>query len=804
MKITLNWLKDYVPIERDAHEIAEALTMVGLEVESLMDRFEYLNTVKVGRVLDIKPHPDAARLKICDVEMGGEHLKIVCGALNVQKNRLFPVALPGTVFPDGKKLEKTMIRGILSEGMICSEKELGLGFDQSGVMTLKSGIKSGERLANALHLSDTVLEISVTPNRPDCLSVLGIAREVSGIFGIKLNYPKTGIRENENRLSEMTSVRIASPDLCPRYAARLLYDIKVAPSPFWLQDRLISIGVRPINNIVDITNYVLMETGQPLHAFDFDRLDENRILVRTAEPGEIFTTLDGKQRNLPSEALMICDGQKPVAIGGIMGGMNSEISETTRRVFIESAYFNPISIRKTAKALGLSTEASYRFERGVDPDGTITALDRAAGLMLDISGGKLVEGLIDENPLPVPRKKISLSITRAGELLGFDCKESQIKKLLSSLEFEVKKQDEDHLQVAAPSFRVDILRPEDLMEEIARLSGYDQIPVTFPVIHAGYRIPNRIVEIRNRVKDILVGLGFTEVINYSFIHKTSPDRLRVPERDLRKKAVTVLNPLSEDQSTMRTSLIPGLLETLHRNISQQVKTLRVFEIGKTFIPKEKEDLPDEIEMLCLLWSGLRFTPSWYGKETPCDLFDLKGVIESLFEKLRIHDPVFFRTPIKECHYTRPGHTGAICLKEGTIGLLGEIHPEVMDKFDIRQPAYIAELNLNTLFPSIPEIKKSMPISRYPSVSRDFTIIVDNQVEAWEILNYVKKTHVELIENVQLFDVFDKAPIPAGRKSISFRITYRSMEKTLEDIEINRIHHDISTLLLNSFNASLPE
>ncbi|MEW5909669.1 MAG: phenylalanine--tRNA ligase subunit beta [Thermodesulfobacteriota bacterium] len=804
MKVTLNWLKEYVPIEMGAEEVADALTMIGLEVESLVDRFEYLKTVKVGKVLHVEPHPGADRLNICTVDVGGEHLKIICGAPNVQKEKFFPVAIPGTTFPDGKTLEKTMIRGVISEGMICSEKELGLGFDQSGVMVLTHQSKTGEDLAGVLGLSDTILEISVTPNRPDCLSVLGIAREIAGIQGEKLSYPKSIVHENENRLSKITSVRIEAPELCPRYAARLLYDVQVAPSPFWLQDRLISIGVRPINNIVDITNYVLMETGQPLHAFDFDRLDENRIVVRTAKAGEIFTTLDGKQRNLPPDALMICDGQKPVAIGGIMGGMNSEISDATRRVFIESAYFSPAGIRRTAKTLGLSTEASYRFERGIDPEGTISALNRAAGLMMDISGGKLIEGIIDENPEPIPRKRLSLSITKTKELLGFDCGSAQVKKLLSSIEFEVEKQDKDHLNVTAPSFRVDVQRPEDLMEEVARLSGYDQIPITYPTIHAGLRTPNRIVEIRNRIKDILVGLGFAEVINYSFIHKTSPDRMRIPEGDSRRKGVPVLNPLSEDQSTMRTSLIPGLLETLHRNIAQQIKTLRVFEIGKIFIAGEKDELPVEIEMLSLLWTGLRFSPSWYGKETPCDFYDLKGTVESLFEALRIQGSEFFRAPGETCHYTRAGQTGSIRINGRMIGLIGEIDSEVKDRFDIKQSVFIAELNLDELFPYIPETRRSVPISRYPSVTRDVTIIVDKKIEAWEILKFINNSRIELIETVQLVDVFDQAPIPAGKKSISFRIIYHSMDKTLEDTEVNRIHHEVSMLLLNFFKASLPE
>ncbi|UCH23283.1 MAG: phenylalanine--tRNA ligase subunit beta, partial [Deltaproteobacteria bacterium] len=464
MKVSLSWLKDYVSINMDTDQLVEALTMVGLEVESVFDRWKYLEEVIIGRICDIHPHPNAERLRLCNLDLGNRTIRVACGAPNVAPDLLVPVALPGTTFPDGSVLEETVIRGILWEGMICSETELGLGTDSSGVMSLNRSLTVGDKISSALDLSDTIIEIDLTPNRPDCLSIIGIAREIAGIQKTRLRYPFHDVSDSGNKISKMTSVNIEASDLCPRYAARLVTDISIGPSPYWLQDRLRSVGLRPINNIVDITNFVLMETGQPLHAFDYERLGGKRIVVRTSSEGELFTTLDNKEHRLTKDTLMICDAEKPVAIGGVMGGLNSEIETTTRSVLIESAYFNPTSIRKTAKSLGINTEASYRFERGVDPEGTITALNRAAQLMAELGGGNIVAGIIDEYPNPVPTPKIALRAKDTNRLLGTRFNTDEIKDLLESIEFNVNSENPEILTVVPPSFRVDVTRPEDLME----------------------------------------------------------------------------------------------------------------------------------------------------------------------------------------------------------------------------------------------------------------------------------------------------------------------------------------------------
>jgi len=588
MKASISWLKDYTSINMDVHPLADALTIAGLEVEAVIDRFGYLNRVVVGRIVEIEPHPNADKLKLVKVDVGAQTLAVVCGAPNVAKGMIAPVALPGTVFPNGFTLEKSIIRNVESEGMICSEAELGLGKDKSGIMTLSPSLHVGDKLSKALDLSDAVIEVDLTPNRPDCLSMIGVAREICAIQKTKIQYPDMSLSDSKDDIAGFTSVTIKAPDHCPRYAARLLTDITVGPSPFWLADRLMSVGLKPINNIVDITNFVLMETGQPLHAFDYDRLAENRIVVRRANEGELFTTLDMNERKLTSDMLMICDGQKPVAVGGVMGGLNSEIEETTTKVLIESAYFDPGSIRKTSKKLGLSTEASHRFERGIDPEGIVSALNRAARLMAEISGGKLIDGMIDEYPKKISVKTITLKIEETNGLLGTDLSRDQIKKLLESIEFSVKKIDINTLKVYPPSFRVDIKRPQDLMEEVARLSGYNNIPTTFPAMPAKARKPQKLLDTRSRIMHLMTGFGFSETINYSFISRLSCDLLNLPSDDYRRNTVNILNPLTEDQAVMRTSLVPGLLETVCRNISKQQKNLRLFEIGKVYIKKGQD------------------------------------------------------------------------------------------------------------------------------------------------------------------------------------------------------------------------
>ncbi len=803
MKVSLSWLNEYVSVDMDVSALADALTMAGLEVDTVTDRYEYLRNVLTGRVLSVSSHPNADKLKICKVDIGENVISVVCGAPNVRKDSIGAVALPGMVFPDGRVLEKGVIRGEESEGMLCSETELGIGPDASEIMVLNSNISVGIHLAEALNLSDTVIEIDLTPNRPDCLSIIGIAREVAVFQGTTITYPDIPISDSDRTILDYTSVTIDDPERCPRYAAKLVFDITVAPSPFWLQDRLMSVGLRPVNNIVDITNFVMMETGQPLHAFDFDRLSENRIVVRCADKGETFTTLDQKERALTTNMLMICDGKKPVALAGIMGGMNSEIDDSTTRVFLESAYFDPVCIRKTSKKLSLNTDASHRFERGVDPAGTVAAMNRAAQLMAEMAGGRLIGGSIDNHPAPICAKKIILDVKQTNNRLGTDLNRYEMSKYLKSIEFTVEDQGDTSLSVVPPFFRVDVSRPEDLMEEVARLSGYNNIPTTFPHIPAEVRLPVKLLRERGRIRNLMTGFGYTEVVNYSFIHPSFCDNLQLNEDDSRRNVVEILNPLTEDQAVLRTSLIPGLLKTMHHNTSHQIKNIRIFEIGKTFFSSGKDNQPDEVEFLSGLLTGSRFDLSWHFSETECDFYDIKGVVEELLNSLRVDNIKFTSRSDVSLDYTLPGHTAQIFAGEERIGQVGRLHPRVLKPFDLKQTAYIFEINLDSLIPHIPDTKFSKSVPRFPFISRDITIIIDKDTESRNILEYLDNIGEQLVEGIHLFDVYEGKPVSAGKKSISFRIIYRSPDQTLEDEQVNSIHHAITGRLIDEFHATLP-
>lgn len=803
MKVSLDWLKQYVSAAMPPAELADRLTMAGLEVEGIIHRFDYLETVVVGRITEVHPHPNADRLSVCRVDAGGRMRSVVCGAPNAKPGVAAPLALPGTLLPGGLHVTETAIRGVISEGMLCSRTELELGSDASGIMELEPDAEAGQSLAEILNLPDTVFEIGLTPNRPDCLSILGVAREVAAMTGDRMTPPDITLPAAQGDIHEITSVTIEAPDLCPRYAAIMLEDIAVAPSPEWLQNRLRSVDLKPINNIVDITNFVMMETGQPLHAFDFDLLAGHRIVVKTAAEGETFTTLDGRKRILSSETLMICDGEKPVAVAGIMGGENSEINENTRRVLIESACFNPVSVRRTAKRLGLATDASHRFERGVDPDGTVRAAKRAARLMAKIGGGTLVGGLIDVHPRPGKKNTIRLSTAGTNRHLGTALDTREIARCLESIEFKVDAAGSGELMVTPPSFRVDVSRPEDLMEEVARLWGYNRIQTTFPKITAGTMLPLQGLPVKDRIKDQMAGSGFSEVISYSFTDASACDRLGLADNDPRRRVLDIINPLSEDQAVMRTTLVSGLLETMKRNIHRQNRNLKLFELGKIFLSRGPDRQPEEIEKISALWTGSRYEPAWHAQPEACDFYDLKGVVENLLEALHIAPAVFDRVPDDTCVYTQPGHTARITAEKTVLGLIGEVSPKVLERFDLKQPAFVFDLDVAALSALFRDAAAVSPIPRFPAVERDVTLIVDKHVQAGDIVQKAASLGEALMENVRIFDLYRGEPIPAGKKSISIRFTYRSPEETLSDKQVNHLHQQISERLISAFDASLP-
>jgi phenylalanyl-tRNA synthetase beta chain len=802
MLVSLRWLLTYVRCDATPGEIARRLTMAGLEVEAVGERGLTFSGVVAGRTRSLHKHPDSHRLRVCEVAGPGRNYQVVCGAPNVAVGQTVALALEGARLADGSEIRSTEIHGILSEGMLCSEEELGLGEDASGIMVLVDNVKPGIPLAEALGLEDRTLEISVTPNRGDCLSVLGIAREVAALFGIPLLPPVINLRETGPQVQDLAAVTIEDPDLCPRYAARVVQNVAIKPSPFWLRQRLASQGVRPINNIVDITNFVMLELGQPLHAFDYHQLEGHRIVVRRARGGESFVSLDGQSHTLRDDMLLICDGSRGVALAGIMGGLNSEITQDTSTVLIESAYFQPTGIRRTAKALGMNTESSYRFERGVDPEGVITALDRAAQLMVELANGELAAGRLDVYPSPVLRDSIGLRVSKTRRFLGIKLSKVEIRRRLESIQLEVRTAGKDLLQVNPPSFRPDLTREVDLMEEVARLAGFDRIPSTLPKALVTAVKPAPAQTFRRQAKQSLVSLGFSEILSYSFISPQATDKLQLSHDDRRLRPLPIRNPLSEDQSVMRTSLVPGLLETAASNQRQNNFDLRLFELSKVFFPKAADELPEERLNLSGLLCGLRRSQAWNEPAVGVDFFDAKGAVEALLAAIGI--PAARCSPVGPAGYLRPEAAARVCLGESCLGDLGEIRPEVLEAFRLRGPVYLFDLDFDLLLQAAKSEKKFRPLPKFPAVNRDLAMVVSGSVEAQQVLDFLEQNRPNYAESLFLFDHYRGAQVGEGMKSLGFRITYRSSERNLTDQEVNEIHTSLTNKVLEAFQARLRE
>jgi phenylalanyl-tRNA synthetase beta chain len=806
MKISLNWLKTLVDFKSTPQELADGLTMAGLEVDSIDYPYEHLKDVLTGKIESITPHPNADKLRICMVNTGGdENLKIVCGAPNVYEGMVGPVALPGSELPGGLKLKKSKIRGEESFGMLCSARELEITEEASGIMDLPKDIKPGTPLIDALGLNDIVIEVDLTPNRADCLSMIGVAREVAAMEGIEVKYPTASKYNDEKDLSkigDIAEVEVKDKDLCPKYCARYIEDVKIGPSPWWLQQRLLCAGLRPLNNIVDITNFIMMETGQPLHAFDYDELKDSKVVVQRAAQGEKFTTLDGKERELDSEMLMICDNERKVAVGGVMGGENSEISDKTTKVLLESAYFFPPSVRKTAKRLTLATDSSHRFERGIDPDNVVFSLNRAAELIEELSGGKTVNGYIDTQEKDFDTIFIDLDTDACNRRLGTSLSKAEIASYLNSVGFETEDKEGDFLKVKVPSYRVDVERPEDLSEEVARRFGYNNIVTTFPGAGSTEAEDVSSFTARTEVKEILKGMGFNEVINYSFISPALIEKSGF-KGDLMPETVKILNPLSEDQSVMRTSLIPGILENIRTNISQQTTDLKIFETGQIFIPDNtKANVSTQEELICAAWTGKRIDAAWDSNGVDVDFFDIKGIAEVFFQEFKIN--VNFKKPESELPpYTRPGAAAEIYSGETKLGVVFEIHHRVIKDFDINQPVFVFLSELDRVIENkkIPSMSREIP--KYPASTRDITLITPVETATGEILEFLNTEKEELLESADLFDVYKGEPVPENEKSISFRLTYRAKDKTLKDKQVNKVHDKLTAKLLKNFNIRFP-
>ncbi|MDA1191971.1 MAG: phenylalanine--tRNA ligase subunit beta [Candidatus Poribacteria bacterium] len=795
MRISVNWLKQYVDFDLTPKDIADKLTMLGQEVEEIAPLNPGIEDVVVARIDEIKPHPDADRLRVCSVNTGSGFQQVVCGAPNAREGLVAPLALVGARLPNGMTIKPTKLRGVESLGMLCSARELGLSEDAEGLLELSPTLKLGAPLVEAMGLNDTAMELSITPNRPDCLSIIGIARELATLLNVELRVPSPTIHEGETPIESVTSIKIDAAPLCPRYAARVIKGVTIKPSPSWLQNRLVSVGLRPINNVVDVTNFVLMELGHPLHAFDYDLLGENRIVVRRAESGESMETLDGSTRSLTSETLVIADAARSVALAGVMGGGNSEVSETTTNILIESAYFNPISIRRTSKAMGLQTEASYRFERGADPNGVLLALERTTQLIAEVAGGEVCKGIIDVYPEPIQPLNLTLRTDRTNDLLGTNVTAERMASILTGLGFGVE-QDEP-LRVTVPTFRPDIEREIDLVEEIARVYGFDNMPTTMP--RGEFPVPqiDASVGMRRRIENVMRECGLFEACNYAWYGPTALDKIRIPEGDELRDHLVVANPFSSEQSLMRRSLLPSLIENVRYNRHHQVERVALYELQRVFIPTN-DDLPDERWVLAGVLCGA--TPKhWSSAERAPDFYDVKGIVERLFEELRITDYQVERGDHPTFH---PGRC-AIATRDGSaLATFGEVHPDARANFDIADRVYLFEVPVGGLESLVNATQWMEPLPPFPSSMRDIAVVVDESVAAGDVKRVIESATDDLLGSVYLFDVYLGDRIAHGKKSLAFALEYRSFERTLTDTEVDQKQQHILAALTERFGAEL--
>lgn len=801
MIVTYNWLKEFVDFDFSPQELCDRLTMAGLEVDSLEEIGGQLDSVIVARLENVDPHPDADRLTVCQVNNGREVVQVVCGATNHKQGDLIALAQPGSVLPGEFKIKKSKIRGQVSQGMLCSEKELGLSDEAAGIMILPVDLPLGQPVFEALGLKDFQIEIGLTPNRPDCLSVVGVAREVAALSGAKLKLPNTLIAEIAKPITEQTSVTIDNSEGCPRYAARMIEGVKIGPSPDWMVRRLEAVGMRSINNIVDVTNYVMMELGHPLHAFDFRFLEEGRIVVKSARDQEVFVTLDDQQHRLTSDDLMICDGRRAVAMAGVMGGRNSEVQDDTTTVLLEAAYFKPTMIRRTSKRHGLHTESSHRFERGADIDMIPVALNRAAGLMAELGGGKVLSGVIDNYPQKLKLPVIELQRDKVEALLdiALDC--ATIQTLLESIGLEVDAgSSADSLSVRVPSFRPDIERDIDLIEEVARLYGYDRIPVTMPIGTVDAPLPPKRQKVQKLLRQIMVKTGFSEAMNYSFIAADAMKKIGLHATDDRHLHVPIMNPLSEDQAVMRTSLVPSLLETVSRNLNYRSLDLQLFELRPVFLSQGDHAACRENLTLTAVMSGRREPEGWAQTAQNVDFYDLKGVVEQIAAELYLPEVEFSAAQTQE--YFHPGKSCCFSIAGEVSGFLGEIHPEVLGRFAIDQPVYLFELDVEKLIHHAGEFAQFKPLSRYPVVIRDSALLLDETIQAAEVMAIIQTSKMKSLEDVTLFDLYTGKGIPQGKKSLAIRVRYRDQEKTLTEEEVSKFHDKLIRSLCRQLGAEI--
>ena len=792
MKVSLSWLKEYVDVAIDPHELAQRVTMAGIEAEGVTVTGETWDNVVVGLVEAVGPHPDADRLSLATVDTGGEKQTVVCGAPNVAAGQKIAFAAVGARLIDGHtgrlvSLKPAKIRGVESAGMVCSERELGLSDEHEGILVLPADAPVGVSFAD--YYGDAVIDFAPTPNRPDCLSILGIAREVAALTGTSVREPSLDYEESGGPVEDKTRVEVLDPELCPRYIAGVIMGVAIGPSPRWMQDRLKTAGMRSINNVVDITNYVMLEYGQPLHAFDYDRLAEHRIVVRRPRAGERMTTIDGQQRELDPHMLAIADAKGPVALAGVMGGYDSEVSDGTVNVLLESACFNNVSIRRTSRELALRSEASTRFDKGLSPELPQYAARRAMQLMVGLAGGAACRGFADAYPGRSSRQPIRLTERRAAKVLGVELPLPEMAEVLTRLGFQATPDRDDALSVLAPYWRTDIVIEEDLIEEVVRIKGYDWIPTTT----LGGRLPafepQPMLSFKDAVRDLLTASGLDEVVTYPLTNLNRPEDGPQPLR--------LSNPLSSEMEELRLSLQESLLRTLAANQRSVESGIRLFEVGRVYHPR-REDLPEEREVLAAALSGPRQEPFWQGEEGELDFFDAKGVLERLLGSLGVTAAY---TPAQG-PLLHPARTAEVTVVGQRIGLLAELHPKSLRLFDLldQSVAYF-EIDLELLLPLLPEVPhRYTSIPRFPELIRDMALVMDQGVPAQRVVEIVQA--VPLVQRAILFDVYSGEQVPPGKKSLAFRVVYQSPGRTLTSEEAEKTQERLLDRLRKELGATL--
>lgn len=809
MQVSYNLLKEYVDIDLSAEELAKRLTINGIILERMENISTEIEKVVVGRITAIHHHPENKKLSVCQVDIKEETLQIICGAKNMKVSDRVAAALDGARLPQIGIIKSKKIKNLLSSGMLCSASELGIEQGISpGILILEEDAVLGEDIRKIIEFDDTIFDFEIHSNRPDLMSIIGIAREVAVITDNKLRTPEIKIKEKDERIEKDITVNIEAEDLCPRYAGRVIKDIKIEESPLWLKWKLRLLGARPINNIVDITNFVMMETGQPLHAFDLDLVKGKTIIVRKSRPGETICTLDDVERQLPSNSLVIADTEGAIALAGIMGGKYSEIDQNTKNVFLESAYFNSVNNRRSTAKFGIRTEASNRFEKGIDKEVQIYALDRAADLISKIAMGKISLGKIDTNEKLYQPCKINLRIKRVNRILGqlLDKDESKTKNkiinILDKLEFKVVEDKGEYIEVIPPSFRGDVEREIDIIEEIARIYGYDKIKPTLfntTIVQEGKNFRFRVID---QVRETLIGCGLNEVITYSFVSPDIFDRIRIPERHKLRNTIKIKDPMTRDHSLMRTSLISSLLEVIKWNTNRQAELVKIFEAGKIYLPytDKPNSLPNEKLIIAGAINKTGRGDIWE-KSLSLDIFDIKGIIETVFQGLKVgnwevapgNHPAF-----------HPLRNGKIIIRGEEVGVFGEIHPEVINNYRIPGKVNLFEIDFENLLPNVPSDIKFSVLPKYPSVQRDLALIVKEEILSADIIKTIKSIDEKLIKKVTLFDIFKGKQIGDGYKSLAYSVVFQAEDRTLIDQEVENTYKKIREQLITKFSAKIRE